>query len=151
MSCLADLQEIFFVLSLLEHFTRSIACISGAPHFSQIVRNILGSAWITFLCILCYRFGPGQNFDAMIIGGIILMVPGVAFTNAIPRYGRWRLYLRICPHDGRCSCIFLYCHRGRSCHRTIWHTNRHPAVAIRCTFEFFANKNAEKSCENVCA
>ena len=28
-SCLADLQEIFFVLSLSEHFIRSIACISA--------------------------------------------------------------------------------------------------------------------------
>ena len=55
----------------------------GNPHLGRIVRTILGSAWITFLCILCYRFGPGENFDAMIIGGIILMVPGVAFTNAI--------------------------------------------------------------------
>lgn len=62
---------------------QAYALYLGNPHFGRIVRSILGSAWITFLCILCYRFGPGQNFDAMIIGGIILMVPGVAFTNAI--------------------------------------------------------------------
>ena len=62
---------------------QAYALYLGSPHFGRIVRSILGSAWITFLCILCYRFGPGQNFDAMIIGGIILMVPGVAFTNAI--------------------------------------------------------------------
>ena len=62
---------------------QAYALYLGNPHFSRIVRSILGSAWITFLCILCYRFGPGENFDAMIIGGIILMVPGVAFTNAI--------------------------------------------------------------------
>ena len=82
MSCLADLHEIFFALFIGALY--QVYCLYlGAPHFSQIVRNVLGSAWITFLCILCYRFGPGQNFDAMIIGGIILMVPGVAFTNAI--------------------------------------------------------------------
>lgn len=73
-----------FLCSLFIGALYQVYCLYlGAPHFSQIVRNILGSAWITFLCILCYRFGPGQNFDAMIIGGIILMVPGVAFTNAI--------------------------------------------------------------------
>ena len=62
---------------------QAYAVYLGNPHLGRIVRTILGSAWITFLCILCYRFGPGENFDAMIIGGIILMVPGVAFTNAI--------------------------------------------------------------------
>ncbi|WP_243103164.1 threonine/serine exporter family protein [Clostridium sp. OM02-18AC] len=73
-----------FVCSLLiGGLYQAYALYLGNPHFSRIVRSILGSAWITFLCILCYRFGPGQNFDAMIIGGIILMVPGVAFTNAI--------------------------------------------------------------------
>ena len=73
-----------FVCSLLiGGLYQTYALYLGNPHFSRIVRSILGSAWITFLCILCYRFGPGQNFDAMIIGGIILMVPGVAFTNAI--------------------------------------------------------------------
>ena len=53
---------------------QAYALYLGNPHLGRIV---------TFLCILCYRFGPGEHFDAMIIGGIILMVPGVAFTNAI--------------------------------------------------------------------
>lgn len=55
----------------------------GKPHFSKIVCNIIGGAWITLLSILCYRSGFGQHLEAMMIGGIILMVPGVAFTNGI--------------------------------------------------------------------
>lgn len=55
----------------------------GKPHFSKIVCNILGSAWVTFLSILSHRIFPGTHLESMLVGGIIIMVPGVAFTNAI--------------------------------------------------------------------
>ncbi|MDO4267053.1 MAG: threonine/serine exporter family protein [Eubacteriales bacterium] len=55
----------------------------GKPNFSKIVCNILGSGWVTFLSLLCHRLLPGTHLESMMIGGIILMVPGVAFTNAI--------------------------------------------------------------------
>lgn len=55
----------------------------GKPHLSKIVCNIVGGAWITVMSIFCYTLGLGQHMEAMMIGGIILMVPGVAFTNAI--------------------------------------------------------------------
>lgn len=55
----------------------------GKPHFSKIVCNILGSAWVTFLSILGHRIFPGTHLESMLVGGIIIMVPGVAFTNAI--------------------------------------------------------------------
>lgn len=56
-------------------------------HFSKIISNVAGSCWITILCLLCYHFHLGVNFDAMIIGNIILMIPGVAFTNGIRDIG----------------------------------------------------------------
>lgn len=55
----------------------------GKPHFSKIVCNIVGSAWVTFLSILCWQLHLGNHLESMLIGGIIIMVPGVAFTNAI--------------------------------------------------------------------
>ncbi len=55
----------------------------GKPFFSKIVCNIVGSALVTFLCILMYKSGAGIHLESMMIGGIILMVPGMAFTNAI--------------------------------------------------------------------
>lgn len=55
----------------------------GKPYFSKIVCNILGSAWVTLLSILCHHLIPATHLESMMIGGIILMVPGVAFTNAI--------------------------------------------------------------------
>ena len=53
------------------------------PHFSKIVCNITGSALVTALSIFFYQTGLGLHLESMMIGGIILMVPGVAFTNAI--------------------------------------------------------------------
>lgn len=53
------------------------------PHFSKIVRNILGSAWIMLLSIFFYKMNLGAHLESMMIGGIIIMVPGVAFTNGI--------------------------------------------------------------------
>lgn len=55
----------------------------GKPMFSKIVCNIIGGAWITAMSIFCYKLNLGHHMEAMMIGGIILMVPGVAFTNAI--------------------------------------------------------------------
>ena len=69
----------FFIGVLLYLYLLKI----GKPHFSKIVCNILGSAWVTAMSIFCYRLGLGHHLEAMMIGGIILMVPGVAFTNAI--------------------------------------------------------------------
>lgn len=55
----------------------------GKPHFSKIVCYILGSAWVSFLNILFYTVGFANHLDAMMVGSLILMVPGVAFTNGI--------------------------------------------------------------------
>lgn len=55
----------------------------GKPYFSKIVRNILGSALVTLLSIFCYRLGLGSRLEALMTGGIILLVPGLAFTNGI--------------------------------------------------------------------
>lgn len=56
--------------------------ISG-PHLSKIVGNIGGGALVTFLCSVMYLLSLGQHLNFMIIGSIMPLVPGVAFTNAI--------------------------------------------------------------------
>ncbi len=50
---------------------------------SKITKNICGGALVTFLCILSYGLGLGDNLSHMVIGSIIPLVPGVAFTNGI--------------------------------------------------------------------
>lgn len=55
----------------------------STPYLSKIVGNIGGGALVTVLCSLMYLAGWGQNLNYMIIGSIMPLVPGVAFTNAI--------------------------------------------------------------------
>jgi len=53
------------------------------PHLSKIVGNIGGGALVTLLCSLMYLLGWGTHLNYMIIGAIMPLVPGVAFTNGI--------------------------------------------------------------------
>lgn len=53
------------------------------PHLSKIVGNMGGGALVTLLCMLIHQFFVGGHLNFMIIGSIMPLVPGVAFTNAI--------------------------------------------------------------------
>lgn len=55
----------------------------SAPHLSKIVGNIGGGALVTIVCCLLYLMGVGENLNFMMIGTIMPLVPGVAFTNSI--------------------------------------------------------------------
>ena len=55
----------------------------SSPYFNKMVSNIAGGAVATAACVVLYELGLGQNLDQMVIGSIIPLVPGVAFTNAI--------------------------------------------------------------------
>lgn len=56
-------------------------------HMSSILSNILGGALISVMCILSYRLGFGDDLSPMMSGGILPLVPGVAFTNGIRDIG----------------------------------------------------------------
>ena len=53
------------------------------PHLKKIMSKIAGGAVATMACMILHELGIGQNLDRMVIGSIIPLVPGVAFTNAI--------------------------------------------------------------------
>lgn len=55
----------------------------STPKLSKIVGNIGGGALVTFLCTVMYLLDVGQHLNFMIIGSIMPLIPGVAFTNAI--------------------------------------------------------------------
>ncbi|MDO5418138.1 MAG: threonine/serine exporter family protein [Lachnospiraceae bacterium] len=55
----------------------------SSPHLSKIVGNIGGGALVTFFCMMMQQIHFGQNLNFMIIGSIMPLIPGVAFTNAI--------------------------------------------------------------------
>ena len=70
-SCLAGFLLYAFVLYV------------SAPHMSKISGNLIGGALATVVCLLCYKAGFGQDLSHMVIGGVIPLVPGLAFTNGI--------------------------------------------------------------------
>lgn len=55
----------------------------STPYLSKMVSGIAGGAVATMSCMMLYHLGIGQHLNQMIIGSIIPLVPGVAFTNAI--------------------------------------------------------------------
>lgn len=56
---------------------------AGRTHMSKITKNLCGGALVTLICILSYRLGIGDDISHMVIGSIIPLVPGFAFTNGI--------------------------------------------------------------------
>ena len=50
---------------------------------SKTASNITGGGLVTLICVLLHGAGLGHHLDMMIIGSIIPLVPGVAFTNGI--------------------------------------------------------------------
>jgi uncharacterized membrane protein YjjP (DUF1212 family) len=65
--------------ALLSRFTLRLAH-KGLPDF---VINLVGGAAATLLCLGARRLGLATSADGTIIGVIMLLVPGVAITNAI--------------------------------------------------------------------
>lgn len=64
-------------------FLLYIYILRFSGRLSKIVTNIVGSALVTFICMVLYHLHFGHHISSMIIGSVIPLVPGVAFTNAI--------------------------------------------------------------------
>jgi len=54
-----------------------------APYMSKTLGNIAGGALGTLLCVLFHKMGFGVSLGNMIVGSLIPLIPGVAFTNGI--------------------------------------------------------------------
>ena len=55
----------------------------GSKHLSRIVNTVTGGLLSSMICFSLYRMGLGSHLSNMIIGAIIPLIPGVAFTNGI--------------------------------------------------------------------
>lgn len=69
--------------AFLAGFFLYIYILKTGSRLSKLVESILGGALVTLLCLIFYYLGLGHHISSMIIGAVIPMVPGVAFTNAI--------------------------------------------------------------------
>ena len=55
----------------------------ASGRLSRIVSTVSGGLLATLLCFVMFRIGLGNHLSNMIIGAIIPLIPGVAFTNGI--------------------------------------------------------------------
>ncbi len=53
------------------------------PSIHLMVKNTLVTIFISICSIICVESGLGSNIDDLIVGCIMLLVPGVAITNAV--------------------------------------------------------------------
>lgn len=51
--------------------------------FTKLLGNIINGGFVALLCFISWRLGFGDNFGNMIVGSLIPLIPGVAFTNGI--------------------------------------------------------------------
>lgn len=59
-----------------------VALVS-APYLNKTIGNIIGGFLTTLLCMLFHRIGFGTNLGNMLVGTLIPLIPGIAFTNGI--------------------------------------------------------------------
>lgn len=64
---------------LLKLFLRQLDTVN----FDTFFKNLAGGAFVTFLAILCRNLQLCDSMDKVIISVIMLLVPGLAITNAI--------------------------------------------------------------------
>ena len=74
-----DFIATFFVGLILKVF----AFFAGELSINEFFINCLGGAISAICALVLVNFGIGENIDMIIIGAIMLLVPGLTITNAI--------------------------------------------------------------------
>ena len=62
----------YYIYDLMNHF-----------EMHGLFKNLIVTMAVATMAILCVNIGVGHQIDDIIIGGIMLLVPGVATTNAV--------------------------------------------------------------------
>lgn len=70
-SCLAGLLLWIFVAYV------------SAPYLTKTIGNLLGGFLTTLMCMAFCRIGFGNSLGNVIVGALIPLIPGIAFTNGI--------------------------------------------------------------------
>lgn len=74
-----DMVTAFFVGLIL----KSLMELASSKGVSKFIMQILGSLLVTIIAVTSYRFVTAIQVDKVIIGSIMLMVPGVALTTSV--------------------------------------------------------------------
>ncbi|MCF0142288.1 MAG: threonine/serine exporter family protein, partial [Parasporobacterium sp.] len=56
---------------------------TGNGRLSKILSNLVGGFIAAIVCALFHHFGVGDSLYCMLVGAVISLVPGIAFTNGI--------------------------------------------------------------------
>lgn len=71
------------VAAVLGAFLRVTTFGLGLIHTNQILVNVIATFCLSVLAILSVRWGLGGDANKIIIGNIMLLIPGIAFTTAL--------------------------------------------------------------------
>ena len=63
--------------------TYGFALLLERVRLNSYMRYFFACAFSAFFAILSVRFGPGVNLNAIIVGGLMIFLPGLALTNAV--------------------------------------------------------------------
>ena len=62
---------------------RLIVYLNGISKVNQVFSSLLSSFAMCFLAFLCVNNGFGESIDNIVIGNIMLLIPGVGLTNSL--------------------------------------------------------------------
>lgn len=62
---------------------KCVVYLVGAVRFNHVLSNMIASFVLSVLAFLFVNWGVADNVDMIVIGNIMLLIPGVALTNAL--------------------------------------------------------------------
>ena len=62
---------------------RLIVYLNGISKVNQVFSSLLSSFAMCFLAFICVNNGFGESIDNIVIGNIMLLIPGVGLTNSL--------------------------------------------------------------------
>lgn len=71
------------VAAVLGAFLRLATFGLNLIHTNQILVNVIATFFLSVLAILAVRWGLGSDANKIIIGNIMLLIPGIALTNSL--------------------------------------------------------------------
>jgi len=71
------------VAAVLGALLRLLTCLLQKAHMNQILVNVAAAFFISTAAILSVRYGLGSDPNEIIIGNIMLLIPGIALTNSL--------------------------------------------------------------------
>lgn len=73
----------FVCTTVISFFSYYLLDALGHYKLHTLFKNLLVTMFMTIGALLCVESGLGTRIDDIVIGGIMLVVPGVAMTNAV--------------------------------------------------------------------